>query len=105
MRSYSAQAEHQVFGRVVAAPIRRDVGRDRFVMSFKRGLEIAIPRLRSGTMKIQVPDEVKGGVPTNTWGKILSTTPVVMAVVATLLAGLASSEMTRAQYDRFLAAQ
>jgi hypothetical protein len=36
---------------------------------------------------------------------MLSATPVVMAVVATLLAGLASSEMTRAQYDRALAAQ
>lgn len=36
---------------------------------------------------------------------MLSATPVVMAVVATMLAGLASSEMTRAQYDRSLAAQ
>jgi hypothetical protein len=36
---------------------------------------------------------------------MLSATPVVMAVVATMLAGLASSEMTRAQYDRALAAQ
>jgi len=42
--------------------------------------------------------------PTN-WGKMLAATPVVMAVIATLLAGLASSEMTRAQYDRALAAQ
>ena len=39
------------------------------------------------------------------WGKMLAATPVVMAVIATLLAGLASSEMTRAQYDRALAAQ
>jgi hypothetical protein len=36
---------------------------------------------------------------------MLSATPVVMAVLATMLAGLASSEMTRAQYDRALAAQ
>lgn len=35
----------------------------------------------------------------------MSVTPVVMTVVATLLAGLASSEMTRAQYDRALGAQ
>src|SRR2546421_3759604 len=56
-------------------------------------------------MKVQIPDAVKADVPQNTWGKVLSTTPVVMAVVATLLAGLASSEMTRAQYDRSLAAQ
>jgi hypothetical protein len=44
-------------------------------------------------------------LPQNLWGKILSSTPVVMTVVATMLAGLASSEMTRAQYDRSLAAQ
>jgi hypothetical protein len=56
-------------------------------------------------MSIQVPDELKADVPPSRWGKILSATPVVMAVVATLLAGLASSEMTRAQYERSLAAQ
>jgi hypothetical protein len=56
-------------------------------------------------MKITVPDDLKKDVPPNQWGKILSSTPVVMTVVATLLAGLASSEMTRAQYDRALAAQ
>ena len=56
-------------------------------------------------MKTKIPDELKAEVPQTTWGKILSSTPVVMAVVATLLAGLASSEMTRAQYDRSLAAQ
>ncbi len=44
-------------------------------------------------------------MPPNRWGKMLAVTPVVMAVVATLLAGLASSEMTRAQYDRALGAQ
>ncbi len=44
-------------------------------------------------------------MPQTTWGKILSATPVVMAVLATMLAGLASSEMTRAQYARSLAAQ
>jgi hypothetical protein len=37
--------------------------------------------------------------------KLLLVTPVVMTVIATLLAGLASSEMTRAQYDRAYAAQ
>src|SRR5580765_5050960 len=56
-------------------------------------------------LKITVPDELKKDVPQTTFGKILSATPVVMAVVATMLAGLASSEMTRAQYDRSLAAQ
>jgi hypothetical protein len=38
-------------------------------------------------------------------GKLLASTPVVMTVVATLMAGLSTSEMTRAQYDRSLAAQ
>jgi hypothetical protein len=56
-------------------------------------------------MKVQIPNELKADVPQTGWGKILTATPVVMAVVATMLAGLASSEMTRAQYDRSLAAQ
>src|SRR5512136_1019042 len=56
-------------------------------------------------MKVQIPDQLKADMPQTTWGKILSATPVVMAVVATMLAGLASSEMTRAQYSRSLAAQ
>ena len=45
-------------------------------------------------MKNQIPDELKKDLPENFWGKVLGFTPVVMAVVATLLAGLASSEMT-----------
>jgi hypothetical protein len=56
-------------------------------------------------MKVQLPDELKSGVPQSRFGKLFVATPVVMAVVATMLAGLASSEMTRAQYDRSLAAQ
>ncbi len=56
-------------------------------------------------MKVQIPEQLKADVPPTTFGKMLAATPVVMAVVATLLAGLASSEMTRAQYDRALAAQ
>lgn len=56
-------------------------------------------------MSIKIPDELKADVPQTTWGKVLSATPVVMTVVATMLAGLASSEMTRAQYSRSLAAQ
>lgn len=56
-------------------------------------------------MKVDIPKELKADVPQSTFGKILTATPVVMAVVATMLAGLASSEMTRAQYDRSLAAQ
>jgi hypothetical protein len=56
-------------------------------------------------MKVQIPDQLKADMPPTKWGKMLAATPVVMAVIATLLAGLASSEMTRAQYDRALAAQ
>jgi Domain of unknown function (DUF4337) len=55
--------------------------------------------------KIQIPDELKRDLPPSTWGKILGATPIVMTVIATMLAGLASSEMTKAQYDRSLAAQ
>lgn len=56
-------------------------------------------------MKVEIPEQLKSDVPQTTWGKILTATPVVMAVVATMLAGLASSEMNRAQYSRSLAAQ
>jgi hypothetical protein len=54
---------------------------------------------------IKIPEPLKQDVPQNKWGKILLASPVVMTVIATLLAGLASSEMTKAQYDRSLAAQ
>ncbi|HVU08101.1 MAG TPA: hypothetical protein VHG89_06120 [Verrucomicrobiae bacterium] len=55
--------------------------------------------------KPQIPESLKAELPQNKWGKILAATPVVMAVVATMLAGLASGEMTKAQYDRSFAAQ
>jgi len=55
--------------------------------------------------KIQIPDELKKDVPLTPWGKVMLATPIVMTVVATMLAGLASSEMTKAQYDRGMAAQ
>ena len=56
-------------------------------------------------MKVEIPDQLKAEVPQTIWGRIFTATPVVMAVVATMLAGLSSSEMTRAQYSRSLAAQ
>ena len=56
-------------------------------------------------MKTKMPEELTSNVPQTKWGKIHLATPVVMTVIATLLAGLASSEMTRAQYDRALGAQ
>ncbi len=44
-------------------------------------------------------------IPQRFWGKILGSTPVILTVIATTFAGLSSSEMTRAQYYRALAAQ
>jgi hypothetical protein len=55
--------------------------------------------------KIAIPEELKQDVQQTPWGKILLATPIIMTVIATALAGLASSEMTRAQYGRSLAAQ
>jgi hypothetical protein len=55
--------------------------------------------------KITIPDELKADMPQNKWGKLLAATPIIMTVIATALAGLASSEMTRAQYSRALGAQ
>ncbi len=56
-------------------------------------------------VKITLPESLKSDLSITFWGKILGATPVVMTVVATMLAGLASSEVTRAQYDRSFAAQ
>ena len=55
--------------------------------------------------KVTIPEELKSEMPHTGFGKLLAATPVVMAVVATMLAGLASSEMTKAQYDRAYGAQ
>lgn len=56
-------------------------------------------------MKVEIPEQLKADVPQTAFGKILTATPVIMAVLSTMLAGLASSEMTRAQYGRSLGAQ
>lgn len=57
--------------------------------------------------KVSPLDKLKeaADLPDNKWGKLLGATPVIMTVVATLLAGLASSEMTKAQYERAYGAQ
>ena len=55
--------------------------------------------------KIEIPENLKADLPPNKFGKILGATPIIMTVIATMLAGLASSEMTKAQYDRAMAAQ
>ncbi len=57
------------------------------------------------SVKAEIPEEVKNTLLPTRWGKTLGVTPVVMTVIATMLAGLASSEMNRAQYDRSMAAQ
>jgi len=56
-------------------------------------------------MKTGIPEALKADLPPNVWGKVFGATPIVMTVLATILAGLSSSEITRAQYDRALAAQ
>ncbi len=56
-------------------------------------------------MSVKISDALKADIPQTKWGRILTTTPVVMTVIATLLAGLSSSEMIRAQYERSLASQ
>jgi hypothetical protein len=43
--------------------------------------------------------------PKTMWDQVIASTPVVMTVVATILAALSSSEMTTAQYHRSMAAQ
>jgi hypothetical protein len=43
--------------------------------------------------------------PKGVWGTILTTTPIVLTVLATAFAGLSSSEMTQSMYYRSLAAQ
>ena len=60
-----------------------------------------LPKVR---LKAEVPEDLKSELARTPWGKVLSVTPVVLTVIATMLAGLASSEMTRAQYERSLAA-
>ncbi len=72
--------------------------------SFERALRVTFCT-EFNVMKTEIPDALKADVPPTKWGKLLLATPVVMTVIATLLAGLASSEMTRAQYDRAFAAQ
>jgi hypothetical protein len=68
-------------------------------------------KLRAGqivalkTLKPTPSAALKADLPPTKWGKVLGATPVVLTVLATMLAGLASSEMTTAQYDRALAAQ
>jgi hypothetical protein len=56
-------------------------------------------------MSTKIPESLKADLPATKWGKVLGATPIVMTVIATLLAGLSNGEMTKAQYSRALAAQ
>jgi hypothetical protein len=53
------------------------------------------------TPKITLPAEP----PKTLWDKVLAYSPVVMTVIATLLAGMSNSELSAAQYERSAAAQ
>ncbi|HEY9153709.1 MAG TPA: DUF4337 family protein, partial [Opitutaceae bacterium] len=54
---------------------------------------------------MKIPKTAGDDAPKTLWERIFTSTPVAMTMVATLLAGLSTSEMTRAQYDRSLAAE
>ena len=58
-------------------------------------------------MKLPKPPETSTDdkKPKSTWDTIVTSTPVVMAVLATILAGLSASEGSQSQYYRSLAAQ
>lgn len=55
--------------------------------------------------KLPAPSQAAADQPRGFWDTVITTTPVIMTVLATILAGLSSSEMTRAQYNRAMAAQ
>jgi hypothetical protein len=57
------------------------------------------------TSKKPEPETPNDDKPKSKFDTLLTSTPVMLTVVATLLAGLSSSEMTQAQYHRALAAQ
>src|SRR5262249_14722389 len=54
--------------------------------------------------KQELPDKPQEDTKT-TWEKLVLSTPVLMTILATLLAGLSANEMTQAQFHRALAAQ
>src|SRR5438270_211912 len=62
--------------------------------------------MKRSSSKVEETPGDAGAAPRKTiWSIILSSTPVILTIVATILAGLSSSEMTQAQYHRALAAQ
>jgi len=83
----------------------------RLPTSFRPRLIVRRERLRIRSMKLpaikteDAPGDSSVAAKKTLWGVILSSTPVILTVVATILAGLSSSEMTQSQYHRALAAQ
>src|SRR5437016_7614873 len=63
---------------------------------------LGVPRMKVPAVK---PNDENAAPEKSFWNMVLHSTPVVLTVVATVLAGLSSSEMTLAQYHRALAAQ
>src|SRR5437016_9268812 len=63
---------------------------------------LGVPRMKVPAVK---PNDENAAPEKSFWNMVLHSTPVVLTVVATVLAGLSSSEMTQAQYHRALAAQ
>src|SRR5437016_14533191 len=63
---------------------------------------LGVPRMKVPAVK---PNDENAAPEKSFWNMVLHSTPVILTVVATILAGLSSSEMTQAQYHRALAAQ
>src|SRR5262249_5715135 len=76
---------------------------DRSLMGYR--LPLAAHPLFGAPMATATPSSDQPEAPRTLWDHVLTSTPIVMTVLATLLAGLSSSEMTQAQYFRSRAAQ
>src|SRR5437899_12657271 len=61
--------------------------------------------MRLSQIKADEPTEPGAPAKKTLWSIVLSSTPVILTVVATILAGLSSSEMTQAHIHRALAGQ
>ena len=57
------------------------------------------------SFKDPTAEKADAPVKRGTWESVILMTPVVMTIFATLLAGMSSSEMTKAQYHRSLSGQ
>src|SRR5713226_7693757 len=62
-------------------------------------------QLGGSLVTTESPKEAEAPAAKGVWGTILKTTPIVLTVLATALAGISSSEMTQSMYYRSMAAQ